>query len=107
VRLERWGQSLLREAQHVDLPCANGRVGKTQICRRLRSETFDESVPSTHDIQVSSLPLATHVLDARVTLKIWNFGGQGIYHGTHALFLKSRAVFPVVWTPTVGTAGAS
>jgi internalin A len=34
-----------------------------------------------------------------VTLKIWDFGGQDIYHGTHALFLKSRALFPIVWTP--------
>ncbi len=77
----------------------NGRVGKTQICRRLRGESFDESVPSTHGIQVSSVPLAPQA-DAPVTLKIWDFGGQDIYHGTHALFLKSRAVFPLVWTPT-------
>jgi hypothetical protein len=66
-----------------------------------RGETFDEAVPSTHGIQVSSLPLTTHVLDAPVTLKIWDFGGQDIYHGTHALFLKPRAVFSVVWTPGV------
>jgi internalin A len=77
----------------------NGRVGKTQICRRLRGESFDEAVPSTHGIQISSQPFAQHVLDAPVTLKIWDFGGQDIYHGTHALFLKSRAIFPVVWTP--------
>jgi internalin A len=77
----------------------NGRVGKTQICRRLRGESFDEAVSSTHGIQVSSVPLAPQVLDAPVTLKIWDFGGQDIYHGTHALFLKSRAVFPIVWTP--------
>jgi internalin A len=76
----------------------NGRVGKTQICRRLRGESFDEAVPSTHGIQISSLPLAPQVFDAPVTLKIWDFGGQDIYHGTHALFLKSRAVFPLVWT---------
>jgi internalin A len=73
--------------------------GKTQICRRLRGKSFDEAVASTHGIQLSSLPLATDVLDVPVTLKIWDFGGQDIYHGTHALFLKSRAVFPIVWTP--------
>jgi internalin A len=76
----------------------NGRVGKTQICRRLRGDSFDEAVPSTHGIQVSSLALAP-VCDAPVTLKIWDFGGQDIYHGTHALFLRSRAIFPLVWTP--------
>ena len=68
-------------------------------CRRLRGENFDEAVPSTHGIQVSSLPLAPQVFDAPVTLKIWDFGGQDIYHGTHALFLTSRAVFALVWTP--------
>ena len=77
----------------------NGRVGKTQICRRLRGESFDEAVSSTHGIKVSSVPLALQISDAPVTLKIWDFGGQDIYHGTHALFLKSRAVFPLVWTP--------
>ena len=30
---------------------------------------------------------------------IWDFGGQDIYFGTHMLFLKSRAVFMLVWTP--------
>jgi internalin A len=29
----------------------------------------------------------------------WDFGGQDIYHGTHALFLRSRAVFLILWTP--------
>ena len=32
-------------------------------------------------------------------LNLWDFGGQDLYHGTHALFLKSRALFVVVWTP--------
>jgi internalin A len=77
----------------------NGRVGKTQICWRLRDEGYDEAVPSSHGIQVSSLPLAPQEFDAPVTLKIWDFGGQDIYHRTHALFLKSRAIFLLVWTP--------
>ena len=33
------------------------------------------------------------------TLRIWDFGGQDIYHGTHALFVKSCAIFMLVWTP--------
>jgi internalin A len=35
----------------------NGRIGKTQICRRLRHEQFDETVASTHGILVTSAPL--------------------------------------------------
>ena len=77
----------------------NGRVGKTQISRRLRGDCFDETAPSTHGVQLGPASLAPDALGRPVTLKIWDFGGQDIYHGTHALFLKSRALFPIVWTP--------
>jgi internalin A len=76
----------------------NGRVGKTQICRRLREENYDDSEPSTHGVRVTSAPLPLGQ-DDTMTLKIWDFGGQDIYHGTHALFLKSLAMFLLVWTP--------
>jgi internalin A len=76
----------------------NGRVGKTQICRRLQGKEYDDAQPSTHGIEVSSVPLALSATET-ITLKIWDFGGQDIYHSTHALFLKSRALFPLVWTP--------
>ena len=75
----------------------NGRVGKTQICRRLQDEDFDATVPSTHGVKIGAAPLTTPHEPA--TLRIWDFGGQDIYHGTHALFLKSRAIFMLVWTP--------
>jgi internalin A len=35
----------------------NGRVGKTQICRRLRGEDYDGDEPSTHGILVTSAHL--------------------------------------------------
>jgi internalin A len=34
-----------------------------------------------------------------VRLNLWDFGGQDIYHGSHALFLHSQAIFLVLWTP--------
>ena len=77
----------------------NGRIGKTQICRRLRGEPFDPQENSTHGIRISSVLLPCRDSDTpTTTLKIWDFGGQDIYLGTHALFLRSRAIFPVVWT---------
>ena len=75
----------------------NGRVGKTQICRRLQDQEYDETVPSTHGVKIGAAPLTAPHDPA--TLRIWDFGGQDIYHGTHALFLKSRAIFMLVWTP--------
>ncbi len=73
----------------------NGRVGKTQICRRLRGEDYDPGEPSTHGILVTSANLASS--DAAVRLNIWDFGGQDLYHGTHALFLRTSAIFLLVW----------
>ncbi len=75
----------------------NGLVGKTQICRRLQGLEYDETVSSTHGVKIGAAPLTA--LRDPATLRIWDFGGQDIYHGTHALFLKSRAIFMLVWTP--------
>jgi len=75
----------------------NGRVGKTQIARRLRNEGYDAGVPSTHGIVVSSAPLPDADSSDAARLHLWDFGGQDIYHGTHALFMRSRAIFVIVW----------
>lgn len=77
----------------------NGRIGKTQICRRLMGQDFDETVPSTHGITVSNAALKMPDDAPDASLNLWDFGGQDLYHGTHSLFMKSRAVFVVVWTP--------
>ncbi|MFZ4411274.1 MAG: COR domain-containing protein, partial [Paracraurococcus sp.] len=70
----------------------NGLAGKTQIARWLRGEGFDPAVPSTHGIQLGGFELPG---GGRV--QIWDFGGQDIYHGTHALFLRNPAILAPVW----------
>jgi internalin A len=81
----------------------NGRVGKTQLCRRFRGELFDDSVPSTHGIQIwrEKLQIKIGTEEQFFQVNWWDFGGQDIYHGTHALFLRSRAVFLILWTPNL------
>jgi internalin A len=81
----------------------NGRVGKTQLCRRFRGEPFDDSIPSTHGVQIwrKELQVQTGSEEQVFQINWWDFGGQDIYHGTHALFLHSRAVFLILWTPTL------
>ncbi len=37
----------------------NGRVGKTQICRRLQGQDYDETVPSTHGVKIDAAQLNT------------------------------------------------
>ncbi|MFO1155940.1 MAG: hypothetical protein U1E43_03825 [Rhodospirillales bacterium] len=80
----------------------NGRVGKTQLCRWLRSEPYDDSIPSTHGVLVTSAPLPG---GAETRLNIWDFGGQDIYHGTHALFMRTSALFLLAWTPQLENTG--
>jgi internalin A len=85
----------------------NGRVGKTQLCRRFREEPFDDSVPSTHGVQIwrKELRLRTGGEEQVFQINWWDFGGQDIYHGTHALFLRSRAVFLILWKPELENQG--
>jgi internalin A len=82
----------------------NGRVGKTQICRRLRGEDYDPEVESTHGIMVSNASLLQLIGDELTRLQLWDFGGQDIYHGTHALFMRTRAIFLLVWAPEMEVA---
>ena len=35
----------------------------------------------------------------KVYLNIWDFGGQDVYDGTHALFLQRHAVYVILWMP--------
>ena len=91
------GQEAVRDIKFIIL--GNGRVGKTQICRKLRQEEYDDTEKSTHGIQITSAPLHQAGETDPTRLQIWDFGGQDIYHGTHALFLRSRAIFMAVWTP--------
>ncbi len=83
----------------------NGTAGKTQICRQLRGEDYDDQVPSTHGVQIGHFPLLPDAGQGATKAKLWDFGGQDIYHGTHALFLEGRAVFILVWSREVEAAG--
>lgn len=51
----RAGAEPLRDIKIVVL--GKGRIGKTQICRRLRGESFEADADSTHGIRVSSVVL--------------------------------------------------
>jgi len=91
------GARPLRDLKVIVL--GNGRVGKTQLCRRLRGEAFQADADSTHGISITSIEVNLPGDEAPAVLNLWNFGGQDIYHGTHALFMRTRAIFLLVWTP--------
>ncbi|MAT70109.1 MAG: hypothetical protein CMJ58_11380 [Planctomycetaceae bacterium] len=79
----------------------NPNVGKTQFARRLMDLPFDPSVPSTHGIELGAVTDNIPSVEHEVTLRIWDFGGQDIYHGAHALFLHQDAVFVILWNPAL------
>ncbi len=91
------GAEPLRDLKVIVL--GNGRIGKTQLCRRLRREAFEADADSTHGISVTSVGLAMSGDVEDTVLNLWDFGGQDIYHGTHALFMRTRAIFLLLWTP--------
>jgi internalin A len=78
----------------------NGRAGKTQICRRLRGQTYNEGIlPAHHGIIVTSVQLPNSTGEKTAKLHIWDFGRQDVHHGTHALFMRATAVFLLAWSP--------
>jgi internalin A len=94
----------LKSGQRIDaevkvLLLGNGGVGKTQLCRRLRELKFDPSIPTTHGVQLGEMTVALQNFPEPVRLNFWDFGGQDIYHGSHALFLHGQAIFLILWTP--------
>ncbi len=76
----------------------NGRVGKTQIARKLAGLPFEAESVSTHGIRIGRIDLDG---ESQIRLHVWDFGGQDIYHGAHALFLSSPALLAVVWAREV------
>lgn len=73
----------------------NGGAGKTKIAGWLSGKEFgSDDWDSTHGIEIGETDLPG---EPPTRLQIWDFGGQDIYHGAHALFLRSPAVLAAVW----------
>ena len=79
----------------------NGRVGKTSLVRAMLDRTFSEQVDSTDKILLriwEMVGVKPDVLKENpLKVNIWDFGGQEIYYTTHRLFLRTRALFLLVW----------
>ena len=98
--IEAQGAAYLAECKVVVL--GNGGVGKTSLVRALKGLSFDGGETSTEGIRLWSWDgggVAPFPENPKVplTLNIWDFGGQDLYHNTYRLFLESRAIFIIVW----------
>jgi len=70
----------------------NGGTGKTSLANRLVKNSFIEDYKSTHGIQLSQYnDLNPYIIN------IWDFAGQDIYHATHRMFMRARALFLILW----------
>ena len=65
------------------------------------------SFPLKIDTETLKKRIAGHQLEAELTkdeelpadLRVWDFGGQEIYHNTHRLFASEGSVFVIAWRP--------
>ncbi|MBC8264797.1 MAG: leucine-rich repeat domain-containing protein [Anaerolineales bacterium] len=75
-----------------------GATGKSSLLRALRGESFVEGLPTTHGIDVKPYQLPhPNKPGETITLHVWDFGGQQIYHTTHQFFMTKRSLYLLVW----------
>lgn len=80
-----------------------GGVGKTSLVRSFLGEPFHADEQSTHGVAIREL-LLQHPREPQVQmrLRVWDFGGQEIYHATHQFFLTDRSLYLLVWNARLG-----
>lgn len=91
--IDRYGETENKQLKLLLL--GNGRVGKSSVTDRLIDDTFDPQKASTHAIYLRPWPLPFE--NTKLDVKVWDFGGQDIYHGTHRLFMRNRTLYLLVW----------
>lgn len=78
-----------------------GSVGKTSLCKRLISNTFDINERKTDGINIQTY-LSQPDSFTPVRANIWDFGGQEIMHATHQFFLTKRSLYLLVLDARLG-----
>jgi len=96
--LKERAQEGVRQWKVKLLLVGEGGVGKTNLLRRLKGESFQVNLDPTHSLEIRDL-LLPHPAEAGVTLecRAWDFGGQDFYHATHQFFYSGKSIFLLVW----------
>jgi internalin A len=80
------------------------RVGKTSLVGALAGRRHDPAEPTTHGLRVEALSLPHPAEPGTImSLSVWDFGGQDIYHATHQFFLTGQSVFLLTWRANSST----
>ena len=75
-----------------------GATGKSSLLRALRGQDFDAHLSTTHGVDVLPIALPSpNRPGVDLTLHVWDFGGQQIYHTTHQFFMTRRSLYLLVW----------
>jgi small GTP-binding protein len=75
-----------------------GGAGKTCLIERLTRNEYSEKQITTEGIDIHHWKLkAPDAAQTQMTLNIWDFGGQEIYHATHQFFLTRHSLYILVW----------
>jgi small GTP-binding protein len=72
----------------------DGGSGKTSLVNRLLGRNYDPNEKQTHGINIDDY--AVSFANRRLTVHVWDFGGQEIMHATHQFFLSKRSVYVLV-----------
>ncbi len=90
--IEKHGETILREAKIVIIGEAG--AGKTTFAKKLQNKNAQMPKPSdtTLGIEVYKYQFNLKNQDNFYT-KLWDFGGQDIYHGTHQFFFSDKSLY--------------
>src|ERR1035441_8325595 len=90
---QRSGAKPLNEAKLILV--GRGGVGKTSLVKALMTGQFKQGEEATEGIKISDWPCPLNPTE-KVTLHIWDFGGQEMMHATHQFFLTARTLYLLV-----------
>jgi internalin A len=72
----------------------DGAAGKTSLVKQMRGQDFNKNESQTHGINIDSWEV--NQADTKITVRLWDFGGQEIMHATHQFFLSKRSLYILV-----------
>jgi internalin A len=72
-----------------------GGVGKTSLVKKLTGQKFKKGEKTTEGIKIRDWPCPLSGKE-KVTVHIWDFGGQEMMHATHQFFLTARSLYLLV-----------
>jgi small GTP-binding protein len=71
-----------------------GGSGKTSLVKAIQDQKHNPYEDTTHGIRIADWDFPYEEKDFKV--RLWDFGGQEIYHATHQFFLSERSIYVLV-----------